>query len=355
MIVQLFIPCFIDQLYPQTAFNMAKVLEKASCDVRYNTNQTCCGQPAFNAGFWDDARDVASKFLKDFDTVDFIVAPSASCVGFVRNYYSKLFEDSASRNQVIQLGKRIYEFTEFLTEVLKIEKFDATFPGLATYHDSCAALRDQINMVRDSIKKEPPLNPNESLILGLFETGCIRFGQFTLASGATSPIYIDLRRLVSFPDLFSQAAEAYAERSRAIQYDLLSGVPYAALPISAVAALRLHKGMIYPRKEAKTHGTGQSIEGVFTQGQVALLYEDVITSGGSILAAAGVLRAAGLIVRDVVVLVNRSQGGREALAADGITLHAILTMDEILDVLEKKQLVAADLLQQVKSYIKGQA
>ena len=121
---------------------MAKVLEKASCDVRYNTNQTCCGQPAFNAGFWDDARDVASKFLKDFDTVDFIVAPSASCVGFVRNYYSKLFEDSASRNQVIQLGKRIYEFTEFLTEVLKIEKFDATFPGLATYHDSCAALRE---------------------------------------------------------------------------------------------------------------------------------------------------------------------------------------------------------------------
>ena len=142
MIVQLFIPCFIDQLYPQTAFNMAKVLEKASCEVRYNTNQTCCGQPAFNAGFWDDARDVASKFLKDFDTVDFIVAPSASCVGFVRNYYSKLFEDSASRNQVIQLGKRIYEFTEFLTEVLKIEKFDATFPGLATYHDSCAALRE---------------------------------------------------------------------------------------------------------------------------------------------------------------------------------------------------------------------
>jgi len=220
---------------------------------------------------------------------------------------------------------------------------------------SCATLRDQINLARTSIKKEPPLSPNESLILSLFETGCIRFGQFTLASGAVSPIYIDLRRLVSFPDLFSRAAEAYAERSREIQYDLLSGVPYAALPISAVAALRLHKGMIYPRKEAKTHGTGQSIEGVFTQGQVALLYEDVITSGGSILAAAGVLRAAGLIVRDVVVLVNRSHGGREALAADGITLHAILTMDEILDVLEKKQLVAADLLQQVKSYIKGQA
>ncbi|HEY5393602.1 MAG TPA: (Fe-S)-binding protein, partial [Hanamia sp.] len=84
MKVQIFIPCFIDQLYPETAFNMVKVLEKACCDVEYNTNQTCCGQPAFNAGFYDEAKKVASKFIADFDTVDYVVAPSASCVGFVR-------------------------------------------------------------------------------------------------------------------------------------------------------------------------------------------------------------------------------------------------------------------------------
>src|SRR5664279_644457 len=88
MKIQLFIPCFVDQLYPQTAFNMVKVLEKACCDVEYNTNQTCCGQPAFNAGFWKDAKQVATKFLKDFEGTDYIVAPSASCVGFVRNYYN---------------------------------------------------------------------------------------------------------------------------------------------------------------------------------------------------------------------------------------------------------------------------
>jgi L-lactate dehydrogenase complex protein LldE len=142
MKVQLFIPCFIDQLYPNTAFNMVKVLEKACCEVQYNANQTCCGQPAFNAGYWDEARDVCSKFMKDFDNADYIVAPSASCVGFVRNYYPKLFENSAAHNQVKELGKRIYEFTEFLTEVLKIENFGATLNARATYHDSCAALRE---------------------------------------------------------------------------------------------------------------------------------------------------------------------------------------------------------------------
>jgi len=142
MKVQLFIPCFVDQLYPQTAFNMVKVLEKACCEVHYNTNQTCCGQPAFNAGFWDESRDVCSKFIKDFDGADYIVAPSASCVGFVRNYYSKLFENSSQHNTVKDLGKRIFEFSEFLTDVLKIENYGAELKGKATYHDSCAALRE---------------------------------------------------------------------------------------------------------------------------------------------------------------------------------------------------------------------
>ena len=142
MKVQLFIPCFVDQLYPQTAFNMVKVLEKATCEVVYNTNQTCCGQPAFNAGFWEESKQVCSKFMKDFDGADYIVAPSASCVGFVRNYYPKLFENSASHNQVKDLGKRIFEFSEFLFDVLKIENYGAEFNAKATYHDSCAALRE---------------------------------------------------------------------------------------------------------------------------------------------------------------------------------------------------------------------
>ena len=142
MKVQLFIPCFVDQLFPQTAFNMIKVLEKACCEVAYNTNQTCCGQPAFNAGFLNEARAVATKFLDDFDTVDYIVAPSASCVGFVRNYYPKLFDNTSSHHKAKDLGKRVYEFTEFLTDVLRIENFGAILNAKATYHDSCAALRE---------------------------------------------------------------------------------------------------------------------------------------------------------------------------------------------------------------------
>ncbi|MDQ6845359.1 MAG: (Fe-S)-binding protein, partial [Bacteroidota bacterium] len=142
MRVQVFIPCFIDQLYPQTAFNMIKVLEKACCEVYYNTNQTCCGQPAFNAGFWNEAKDVALKFIKDFEGTDYIVAPSASCVGFVRNYYNGLFENSSHHNQVKDLSRRIFEFSEFLTDILKIENYGAELNAKATYHDSCAGLRE---------------------------------------------------------------------------------------------------------------------------------------------------------------------------------------------------------------------
>lgn len=149
MNIQLFIPCFVDQLYPDTGFNMVKVLEKAGCTVSYNAGQTCCGQPAFNAGFWDEAKSVCTKFLKDFSGSDYIVAPSASCVGFVRNYYGKLFENSSLHHEVQDISKRVFEFSEFMLRVLKVEDVGATLNGRATYHDSCAGLREC------KIKEEP--------------------------------------------------------------------------------------------------------------------------------------------------------------------------------------------------------
>lgn len=142
MTVQLFIPCFVDQLYPSTAFNMVKVLEKAGCNVEYNTEQTCCGQPAFNAGYRGDAKEVCSKFLKDFKGADYVVAPSASCVGFVRNYYHDMFGNSSFHNEVKDLGRRTYELSDFLVNVLQVEDFGASLHGPVTYHDSCAALRE---------------------------------------------------------------------------------------------------------------------------------------------------------------------------------------------------------------------
>ena len=149
MNVQIFIPCFVDQLYPSVAFNMVKVLEKAGCSVSYNTNQTCCGQPAFNAGFWGEAKEVCKKFLKDFNGDEYIVAPSASCVGFVRNYYKKLFEDSIHQTEIKKLRERIFELSDFLVNVLHFTNFNASLNAVATYHDSCAALREC------NLKQEP--------------------------------------------------------------------------------------------------------------------------------------------------------------------------------------------------------
>jgi L-lactate dehydrogenase complex protein LldE len=149
MTVQLFVPCFVDQLYPDVAFNTIKVLEKAGCTVKYNAQQTCCGQPAFNAGFWGEAKDVCTKFVQDFDGADYIVSPSASCAGFVRNNYNKLFENNAFQSPAKKVANRIYELSEFLVKILNVTDLGAKFEGKATYHDSCAGLREC------NIKSEP--------------------------------------------------------------------------------------------------------------------------------------------------------------------------------------------------------
>lgn len=142
MTVQLFVPCFIDQLYPEVAFNTIKVLEKAGCKVKYNDKQTCCGQPAFNAGFWGESKDVCTKFVQDFDGSDYIVSPSASCTGFVRNNYGKLFENNAFQSPAKKVTNRIFELSEFLVDILQVTDLGAQFEGKVTYHDSCAALRE---------------------------------------------------------------------------------------------------------------------------------------------------------------------------------------------------------------------
>lgn len=143
MDVQLFIPCFIDQLYPQTAFNVVKVLEKAGCTVHYNPDQTCCGQPAYNSGYWDEAAKLAGKFLQDFGDKMPIVSPSASCTGFVMYHYPKILKDKPELLLKQQLIKnKIYELSDFLVNVLKIEKLDVTFNHKVTFHDACSALRE---------------------------------------------------------------------------------------------------------------------------------------------------------------------------------------------------------------------
>ena len=142
MEVDIFIPCFIDQIFPETGMNMVKILRKFGVKVHYNTNQTCCGQMSFNSGYWEDARKIGGKFLDDFASKRLIVAPSASCVGMVKNYYPQLFNNTSYHLELKQVQKNIYEFTDFMVNVLKVEDIGATFNAKITYHDACAALRE---------------------------------------------------------------------------------------------------------------------------------------------------------------------------------------------------------------------
>jgi L-lactate dehydrogenase complex protein LldE len=149
MNVELFIPCFIDQLYPQTAFNTIKILEKAGCNVVYNSEQTCCGQPAYNAGFWEEAKVVGAKFLSDFSENTYIVSPSASCTGMVKNSFNDLFTNTTVHNKCRSIQNNIYELSDFLVNILKKDYFGAELEGRAVYHDSCSGLREC------NIKAEP--------------------------------------------------------------------------------------------------------------------------------------------------------------------------------------------------------
>jgi uridine monophosphate synthetase len=207
-------------------------------------------------------------------------------------------------------------------------------------------LRDRINAHRFV-----PTGRHVALIRGLYKAGCLRFGEFTLASGRSSPIYVDLRRTISYPTIFEQVVDAYIHLLNSLSFDRLAPVPYAALPAGSAAALKLGRPLVYPRKAAKSHGTGRAVEGVFEPGQTTVPVEDVITSGGSLLQAIETLESVDLVVNDVVVLVDREQGGRERLNERGYHLHAVLTLSQILDVLRAEEIIDAEMYRKVKRYL----
>lgn len=193
--------------------------------------------------------------------------------------------------------------------------------------------------------------PKDSLSTHLFEAGCIQFGTFTLKSGLTSPIYLDLRLLVSHPPLLREVARAMANTARELMFERIAAVPYAGLPIGVALALEMSWPLIYPRREVKEHGTRRAIEGYFQPGETALLVDDLITRGDSKLEAIAPLEAAGLTVRDVLVLIDREQGGEEDLARRGYHLHAILQLSELLDSLRKSARITPDQHAQVLRYL----
>jgi orotate phosphoribosyltransferase len=192
----------------------------------------------------------------------------------------------------------------------------------------------------------------ESVALTLFDIGAVKLGRFRLHSGQTSPIYIDLRLLVSFPDAMRQISVAYRELLNELTFDRLAAYPYAALPIGVAISLEMDRPLIYPRKTAKSYGTGRQVEGRWEVGERVVIIEDLITSGESILQAVASLKAVGLQVSDAVVLIDREQGGREMLAAQGYRLHAVMTLSEMLALLESKGRIAARQRREVLASLK---
>lgn len=196
------------------------------------------------------------------------------------------------------------------------------------------------------------LNPHlASLADELLSAGCIKFGEFTLKSGLKSPIYIDLRQIITYPKLLEQIGAAYLPLLKALKFDRIAGLPYAAIPIATAISLAGSYPMIYPRKEVKTYGTKAEIEGEYHAGETVVVIDDLATTGGSKFEAIEKLTGVGLVVKDVVVLVDRQSGAKESLAQAGYAMHAVLTIGEMLDHWQATGKVTSDKVAATREFI----
>jgi len=140
--VALFIPCIVDQVYPEIGLAMARVLEFLGYKISYDARQTCCGQPAFNAGHRREAKKIASRFLQVFKDSENIVGPSGSCTAMVKNYYPVLFKDDKLEEVAENVGRNIFEFSQFLKHEDQIDKISARYDGKVGFHNSCHSYRE---------------------------------------------------------------------------------------------------------------------------------------------------------------------------------------------------------------------
>ena len=211
----------------------------------------------------------------------------------------------------------------------------------ANPREAAKKLRDEINVVRRAYSVKATLHPTQhtgrntqhslrQLAQDLIASQCVRFGQFKLKSGVMSPIYLDMRRLVTYPKILQRVAQAYAAKLDELKFDRLAGIPYAALPIATAIALEMDRPMIYPRREAKDYGTQALLEGEYVAGETIVVIDDLATTGGSKIEAIQKLEENGLKVHDIVVLIDRGQGAGSMLAEAGYQLHAVATLMDLL-------------------------
>jgi uridine monophosphate synthetase len=236
--------------------------------------------------------------------------------------------------------------------------------GISRAEDPEAAAREFVATIRECQEyTRPKLTVHKTgfnqlaapLVEGLLSMGCIRFGEFTLKSGLISPIYIDLRRLVGYPGWMTQVAAAYIRVLRGLAFDRIAGLPYAALPIATAISLQGNWPMVYPRKSSKDYGTAAEIEGIFHPGETVAVIDDLATTGGSKFEAIEKLTAAELKVKDVVVLIDRQSGAREALAEAGYRMHAIFTLSELLTYWRDTARLPAEQIEKVFRFLEDTA
>ena len=190
-----------------------------------------------------------------------------------------------------------------------------------------------------------------SLADGLLSAGCIKFGNFTLKSGLQSPIYIDLRQIITYPKLLEKVGSAYLPLLKDLTFDRIAGLPYAAIPIATAVSLQGSYPMIYPRKEVKTYGTKAEIEGEYHAGETIVVIDDLATTGESKFEAIEKLTSVGLVVKDVVVVVDRQSGAKESLAQAGYSMHAVLTISQLLDYWEENGKVEKDKIEETRLFL----
>ena len=193
----------------------------------------------------------------------------------------------------------------------------------------------------------------KDLILKLYEINAVKFGEFKLKSGIMSPIYIDLRVTVSYPEVLKMVAEAMWDKIKNAKFDLICGVPYTALPIATVMSVEHNVPMIMRRKEVKDYGTRKAIEGKYEAGQNCLIIEDLVTSGSSVFETIEPLELEKLKITDIVVLVDREQGGKKHLQEKGYNLHSVITISEMLNTLESEGKLDSDMVGKVRNFIKN--
>ena len=214
--------------------------------------------------------------------------------------------------------------------------------GSESPRNSIQSLRDDINQIRATITQGNPScsvwfpnvcllhqHPHKDLILQLYDIGCIQFGEFVQASGATFPYYIDLRTIISHPQVFEQVLNAYTDILQDLTFERIAGIPYGSLPTATGLGLRLNRPMIFPRKEVKAHGTRRLVEGQFREGETVVLIDDILITGKSVLEGIEKLKSVGLVVKDVVVLIDHEGEANKKLESQGYQGHAVLKFSEI--------------------------